>query len=215
MTPYGDFGKRPRRVQGITAQFRWHNHEVEFFFRRYKNSQAVAELQARIFVKYEGKGASECANRELRDDASKKIPPRADSGKGSALGGIVTGSAISFSFGKVQVPRGQKRVRFRRRTNIRVFVRRVTGRNPFRILLLISIRIRDSLRIRVSLRIRISLRIRVSIQNRRLRRRAVLQTPTAESARIPYKRNRCWCRRGNVCRRAKASMPEADARRTL
>ena len=203
MTPYGDFGKRPRRVQGITAQFRWHNHEVEFFFRRYKNSQAVAELQARIFVKDHEKGASECANRELRGDASKKIPPRADSGKGSALGGIVTGSAISFSFGKVQVPRGQKQVRFRRRTNIRVFVRRVTGRNPLRILLRISIRIRDSLR------------IRVSIQNRRLRRRAVLQTPTAESARIPYKRNRCWRRHGNVCRRAKASMPEADARRTL
>ena len=100
---------------------------VEFFFRQYKNPQAVAELQARIFVKYEGKGASECANRELRGDASKKIPPRADSGKGSALGGIVTGSAISFSFGKVQVPRGQKQVKFRRRTNIHARVRRVTG----------------------------------------------------------------------------------------
>ena len=39
---------------------------VEFFVRRYKNSRAVAELQARIFVKDHGKGASECANRELR-----------------------------------------------------------------------------------------------------------------------------------------------------
>ena len=41
---------------------------VEFFVRRYKNSQAVAELQARIFVKDHGKGASECAteDRELR-----------------------------------------------------------------------------------------------------------------------------------------------------
>ena len=42
---------------------------VEFFLRQYKNPQAVAELQARIFVKYEGKGASECAIRELRGDA--------------------------------------------------------------------------------------------------------------------------------------------------
>ena len=41
---------------------------VEFFVRRYKNLQAVAELQARIFVKYDGKGASECVNRELRGD---------------------------------------------------------------------------------------------------------------------------------------------------
>ena len=42
---------------------------VEFFVRRYKNLQAVAELQARIFVKDHGKGASECVNRELRGDA--------------------------------------------------------------------------------------------------------------------------------------------------
>ena len=44
---------------------------VEFFVRRYKNSQAVAELQARIFVKDHGKGASECANRGLRGIALK------------------------------------------------------------------------------------------------------------------------------------------------
>ena len=49
---------------GNTAQFRWHNHEVEFFVRRNKNSQAVAALQARILVKYDGKGASECATED-------------------------------------------------------------------------------------------------------------------------------------------------------
>ena len=42
-----------------------------FFVRQYKNSQAVAELQAKIFVKYDGKDASECANRELRGNALK------------------------------------------------------------------------------------------------------------------------------------------------
>ena len=59
----GDKGYAPLTAQplGTTTQFQWCNHEVEFFFRRYKNPQAVAELQARIFVKHEGKGASECA----------------------------------------------------------------------------------------------------------------------------------------------------------
>ena len=76
--------KTPRNADGIT---RWclkalprnsdgtnHNLKSRIFLqtiqksagRRYKNPQAVAELQARIFVKYEGKGASECANRGLR-----------------------------------------------------------------------------------------------------------------------------------------------------
>ena len=43
-----------------------------FFVRRYKNSQAVARLQARIFVKYDGKSASECANRGLRGVALRQ-----------------------------------------------------------------------------------------------------------------------------------------------
>ena len=60
-----------KRCIGGISQFRWYNREVEFFVRRYKNPQAVAALQARILVKYDGKGASECANRELRDVAYK------------------------------------------------------------------------------------------------------------------------------------------------
>ena len=42
---------------------------VGFFVRQYKNSQAVAALLARIFVKYDGKDASKCAMRGLRGDA--------------------------------------------------------------------------------------------------------------------------------------------------
>ena len=37
-----------------------------FFVRRYNNPQAAAEPQTGIFVKGRGKGASECADRELR-----------------------------------------------------------------------------------------------------------------------------------------------------
>ena len=47
----------------------WCNCAVGFFVRQYKNSQAVAELPARIFVKYDGKDASKCAMRGLRGDA--------------------------------------------------------------------------------------------------------------------------------------------------
>ena len=56
---------------GNVAQFRWWNREAGFFVRRYKNPQAVAALQARVFMKYDGKGASECANRGLRGIAYK------------------------------------------------------------------------------------------------------------------------------------------------
>ena len=69
ITPLPILGKR----LGVTAQFRWCNCEVEFFVRRYKNPQAVAELQARFFVKYGGKSASKCANRKLRGDAPKEM----------------------------------------------------------------------------------------------------------------------------------------------
>ena len=57
------------QVKGSIAQFRWCNHAVRNSVRRYKNSQAVAELQARIFVKYGRIYASECANRKLRGAA--------------------------------------------------------------------------------------------------------------------------------------------------
>ena len=61
------FKATPRNSDGA-------NHEVGFFARRYKNSRAVAELQARIFVKDHEKGASECANRELRGVALRYPP---------------------------------------------------------------------------------------------------------------------------------------------
>ena len=48
------------------------NCAVRFFVRWNKNSQAVVELQIRIFLKYDGKDANKCATRALRGDALNK-----------------------------------------------------------------------------------------------------------------------------------------------
>ena len=78
-----DFGtcKTPRNADGIA---RWclkalprnsdgtnHNLKSRIFRQTIQKSLPVAELQARIFVKHHGKGASECANRGLRGIAQR------------------------------------------------------------------------------------------------------------------------------------------------
>ena len=84
---------------------------VEFFVRRYKNLQAVAELQARIFVKYDGKGASECVNRELRGDVLSPAWTFSLSGL-AFLGGICYNR--KWFYGKSRFIRSHRKVSFNR-----------------------------------------------------------------------------------------------------